>query len=281
MAITLPATVTVPPVVNTGQVISATQMNQVRQAELDLNTNVVALSTGAASLVHTHAGADIVSGVVATARLGTGTPDNTKYLRGDGAWIVAFTSPSLVAPVSIVSAAAVPLVVFLNNGRTGIGTGSPGALLDVFNLTAGIPAIRGVTTATTGTNYAIQATAVTSGSAANTGVYVDADGATSNIGVRIVTPSVGPNNWAIYSDSPAKILFGGRVGINAPNPRGARPPDPPSGAAQPTPASRAMTGVGARSRRRSPTRHTAAPTARNPDEPLPTRDARTLWDVQR
>ena len=33
---------------------------------------------------HTHVAADITSGVFATGRLGTGTANNTKHLRGDG-----------------------------------------------------------------------------------------------------------------------------------------------------------------------------------------------------
>lgn len=42
--------------------------------------------TGKAATVHTHNGADIDSGVVAPARLGSGSPSATNYLRGDGAW---------------------------------------------------------------------------------------------------------------------------------------------------------------------------------------------------
>lgn len=39
-----------------------------------------------APATHTHAAAAITSGVVAPERLGSGTPDATVYLRGDGAW---------------------------------------------------------------------------------------------------------------------------------------------------------------------------------------------------
>lgn len=67
---------------------------------------------------HQHAAGDVISGVLTTSRLGTGTPSNTNFLRGDGAWTAL--------PWSDVSGG-----INYSSGNVGIGTTSPGYKLDV------------------------------------------------------------------------------------------------------------------------------------------------------
>lgn len=51
-------------------------------------TGVVSIAVGADLPAHTHPAADVVSGTMATARLGAGTADATTFLRGDQSWQV-------------------------------------------------------------------------------------------------------------------------------------------------------------------------------------------------
>lgn len=47
---------------------------------------VTVLVNGKADVSHTHAAADVISGVFSTARLGSGTASTSTFLRGDGSW---------------------------------------------------------------------------------------------------------------------------------------------------------------------------------------------------
>lgn len=68
--------------------------------------NLTAANVGAAATVHTHAAGDIISGVIATARLASsGTADATTFLRGDQSWSAAPVT-SVAAKTGAVTLAA-------------------------------------------------------------------------------------------------------------------------------------------------------------------------------
>ena len=73
---------------------------------------------GKASSSHSHSGGDITSGTVAPARLGSGTPDSSNFLRGDGAWAVPSGSGSG------------PVLIATCNGRLTTESGVPVSTTD-------------------------------------------------------------------------------------------------------------------------------------------------------
>ena len=63
---------------------------------------------GKAAASHSHAAADTTSGTFAAARLGTGTPDGTKFLRDDSTWQVVTSGASALNDLSDVDVVTDP-----------------------------------------------------------------------------------------------------------------------------------------------------------------------------
>jgi hypothetical protein len=73
-------------------------------------SDVTSLQTsldGKAASSHTHSGSDITSGTINVARLGSGTANNTTFLRGDNTW----ATPSGGSGAGIMQAIAVSFVL--------------------------------------------------------------------------------------------------------------------------------------------------------------------------
>jgi hypothetical protein len=107
------------------QVLGTAALRNMGFGAADL-VDVATLVATFAAISHTHAAADIVSGLIATARLGSGTANSSTFLRGDQTWaappagdflrsfsanttVASDYSRVLVGPVRIQSAVAMLL----------------------------------------------------------------------------------------------------------------------------------------------------------------------------
>ena len=86
-----------------------------------------AADVGAAASLHVHSGADITSGTVSTARLGTGAANATTFLRGDQTWAAAGGSETL--PASIIDAKGDVIVGTAADTAARLAVGADGQVL--------------------------------------------------------------------------------------------------------------------------------------------------------
>jgi len=171
---------------------------------------------GKAATVHSHSGADITSGTVSTARLGTGAANNTTFLRGDQTWAAAGGSETL--PASIIDAKGDVIVGTAADTAARLAVGADGQVL-----TADSGEASGVKWAAaaggdsvpyvSGNYYSIQGSS--SGAATTAGlnaagrlgahpVYLPA-GSFQSIGVNIQVGAVSTWRFGIYPNNPATM----------------------------------------------------------------------------
>jgi hypothetical protein len=88
-------------------------------ANIEITNNasdITIAATRGAQSSHAHNAADINAGTLATAWLGSGTPDSTAFLRGDQTWAVPLSGGSGTARESLVAQWD------LSSTKTNIGT---------------------------------------------------------------------------------------------------------------------------------------------------------------
>ncbi|PID98919.1 hypothetical protein CSA80_04455 [Candidatus Saccharibacteria bacterium] len=139
---------------------------------------------GKADASHTHAAADITSGTIGTARLGSGTANNTTYLRGDGTW--ATPSAGSVTLAGDVTGPNGATVVERVNGIAVTGTPSAGQVLKATSPTAASWAADA-----TGGGYVWNFRPETGNVTAASGDYVLADATATGITVTLPVAASG------------------------------------------------------------------------------------------
>jgi len=148
---------------------------------------------------HTHAAADVISGVFAVARLGTGTPSTANYLRGDGAW-------NAIAAGDVASGVFPP-------ARLGTGTPSTSNFLRGDGAWTATPGILDPTTAK-GDLLVRSATAVSALAVSTDGFVLMADSA-QTLGVKWAAAGAGTQTpWLTDINAATFRLFNaGNIGI--------------------------------------------------------------------